>query len=133
MVNLRTMEVGVALEDFDFIMSKSGAGPVIFLNDTTSAFNLGNEQSFDEQDEAPEEGYEQDSGPDLVIGAGYRSGGSGQAGFEMTYNVYALMLSHEEVTTFAKIMVTQARGGQMKILCFHQPDGSRDLSTQDSM
>ena len=115
---------------FDVLVSKSGAGPVILLGDGVTAQNLGNGSAFDDVDEVPADNYAADADGAPVIGASWRDGGSGQTGFTMTSNVYAIKRTDE---TYAKMMVLSAKGGNIEVVFFYQPDGSTNVATQDSL
>ncbi len=135
-VYLQTMEVKVAGSgDYDIhIESQGGGGPVFWLGDHVMAMNLGNELHFHEVDLAPENGYEPDgdSIEEAVIGRGYIGGGSGGTGYIMTENVYVLELDYGEgQPTYAKIQVVQAQAGEIHVLAYWQPDGSRNLLTAE--
>ena len=129
-VDMATMEpADTEVEGYDFKVGHCAPkNPCIFLHPDCGAINLGNEQDFHEVDEAPESGYQYDSGDDLVIGDTFwteRLNGE----FEMSENIYVLKMADN---TYGKIEVLSAKRGTVRILCYRQPEeGNRDISTTE--
>ena len=121
--------------DYDIYVSHLD-GPSFELGANVQAIDLGNTDAFDDVDEVPETGYATD-GADvagMIIGTSYRSGGTGSTGFTMSENIYALKIGDGNGNfTYAKIEVKQAKAGEVHVLAYWQPDGSRDVSTSNSV
>ncbi len=112
------------IESYDFAMvNQMPEPPAIYLGPLAQAVDLGSGMSFMDVVEAPLNGYANDS-DESVIGTGWRTGGSGQQGHEMSGNVYVLKLGDN---IYGKIRVTSAKQGVVTIDAFHQDDGSADL------
>ncbi len=108
------------------------SGPSFELGSHVQAVNLGNTIDFYSIDEVPETGYASDGEgvENMVIGTGYRSGGEGSTGFIMSENVYALKIGDGNGGfTYAKIEVMQAKAGEVHVLAYRQPNGSRNVAT----
>ncbi len=124
----------MAASDYDIYVSHL-SGPTLELNDHVQAVDLGNAKGFDEIDEAPETGYASDGEgvENMVIGIGYRSGGTGSSGYIMTGNIYVLKIDNgTRGVTYAKIEVKQAMNGEVHVLAYWQPDGSRNIATGEN-
>ncbi len=129
-VYFSTMSVIGTIEasDYDLYVSHLD-GPTLEIGDHVQAVNLGNTQSFDEVTELPEDGYAAD-GDEMVIGISYRTGGAGETGYTMSENIYGLKIDDGEGNaTYAKIEVLMAQNGEVRIMAYWQPDGSRNVST----
>jgi hypothetical protein len=131
-IDLYTLEVlGEQEEEYDLFMGHDDpvdGGPNMHLGPGVTAQSLGNSQDYHAVSEAPADGYQSDDPGNgvYVIGSSWRNGGNGTVGFNMTENVYAVRLPNG---TYAKIEILSAQGGTIHMLCYLQPDGSRDLST----
>jgi hypothetical protein len=125
LVTLSTMTVtNEEADEYDFAMvNQMPEPPAIYLGPGATAVDMGNETGFTDVTEAPTDGYAAD-GDEPVIGTGWRSGGSGTTGHEMSGNVYAIETSDGR---FAKIAVTSAKLGIVTIDAYLQPDGSGSL------
>ncbi|MBN2493965.1 MAG: hypothetical protein JXR96_05185 [Deltaproteobacteria bacterium] len=129
-IRLYSMQVISAAEtEWDLYMAHDGPGPNLKLGPGVSAVNMGHESDYHAFDEAPEDGYLADDpeNADFVIGTRFITGGSGETGFVMSEDVYALKLADG---TFAKVEVLSARAGIIHVLCYWQPNGSRDIATR---
>jgi len=91
-----------------------GVGPGFFLGPDVGGIDLGSDDGFVDVVEAPESGYAED-GDDPVIGHGYTDGGSGATGFEMSGNVYVMLLADG---SHAKMSVTSAVAGLITVDAF---------------
>jgi len=130
---LSTMEVfGEQEEEYDLYMAHDAVdnGPNLKLGPGVTAVNLGSDTDYHAVTEAPASGYEadDDTNMDWVIGNSWRSGGEGSTGFIMSENVYVLKLADG---TYAKIEVLSAKSGAVHVLCYHQPSGTRDITTEE--
>ena len=129
-LKLFSMQVlGAGATDFDLYMAHDGPGPNFKLGPGVTAINLGADADYHEVSQAPADGYEADDSS-YVIGTSFIAGGEGSTGYDMTENVYVLTLSDG---TYAKVEVLSAVAGVVHVLCYHQPDGSRDLSTDSEI
>jgi hypothetical protein len=120
-----TMTVSEGAGSGYHLLVTRNSGPFITLGTEVNGVNMGNEQGYHDITEAPEEGYVGDD-PEPLIGWGWKAGGSGSSGFDMTENVYVLALPDN---TYAKVEVISANQGIVDILCYRQEDGSLDITT----
>lgn len=128
-ISLHSLQVsGAADNEFDLYMAHDGPGPNLKLGPGVTGVDLGADRDYHAVEQAPADGYaaDDDEAGEYVIGIGFIAGGEGSSGFDMTGNVYALRLSDG---SYAKVEVLSARAGEVHLLCYHQPDGSRDLYT----
>ena len=124
---LHSLQVqGVDVTDFDLYMAHDGPGPNLKLGPGVTGVNMGSGTDYLDVAEAPADGYVADEGTNYLIGTGFIAGGEGSSGYDMTENVYVLKLADG---TYAKVEVLSAAGGVVHVLCYRQPDGSRDLAT----
>jgi hypothetical protein len=122
---LDTMTLTAGTETGHHLLVTKDDGPYITLGDGVTGVDMGNTQDYHDIVEAPETGYVGDD-PDPLIGWGWKAGGSGPTGFDMTENVYVIKLADD---TYAKVEVMSAQAGDVEILCYRQGDGTRNIAT----
>ncbi len=112
--------------DWDVSVTNAMPNPPTFLlGPGVTAVNLGGGAGFHDVTEAPAAGYDDDD-PDAIIGIAWQDGGTGATGFEVTGNIYVLMLAD---STYAKLEVLSAQQGVVTVRVYRQADGTRNLST----
>lgn len=110
--------------DYDWMMQQSPPVPAISLGNGATVVNLG-PVMFHDVELAPLDGYVTAGTFDID----YQDGGTGEAGFDMTGNVYVIQTADNH---FGKVEILSAKGGTIEWRAYLQDDaGSCNIRTAE--